>query len=133
MLGLRAGESLLVLLLAERSAASAELLTGLAEVALPLLRPIAQSTAAELSDAKHWHIPGYRCALALSDTLQHGRQMPDSGNTCGLTMALTLSDLVTTCQGGSLHVGALCFSPASGPGSFQVVAHFSLVQPCDHV
>ncbi len=60
VLGLRAGESLLVLLLAERSAASAELLTGLSEVALPLLRPIAQSTAAELSDAKQWHIPGYR-------------------------------------------------------------------------
>ena len=60
VLGLRAGESLLVLLLAERSVASAELLTGLSEVALPLLRPIAQSTAAELSDAKQWHIPGYR-------------------------------------------------------------------------
>ncbi len=60
VLGLRAGESLLVLLFAERSTASAELLTGLSEVALPLLRPIAQSTAAELSDAKQWHIQGYR-------------------------------------------------------------------------
>lgn len=50
-----------MLLLAERSMASAELLTGLSEVALPSLRTIAQSTASELADAKQWHIPGYRC------------------------------------------------------------------------
>jgi hypothetical protein len=61
VLGLRAGASLLVLLLAERSMASAELLTGLSEVALPSLRTTAQSTASELADAKQGHIPGYRC------------------------------------------------------------------------
>ena len=62
LLGLRAGASLLVLLLSERSTASAELLAGLSEVALPSLKSIAQSTAAELSDAKQWHIQGYRHA-----------------------------------------------------------------------
>ena len=60
VLGLRAGASLLVVLLAERCTASAELLAGLSDVALPSLRAIAHSTAAELSDAKQWHIPGYR-------------------------------------------------------------------------
>jgi hypothetical protein len=61
VLGLRAGGSLLVLLLAERSVASAQLLTGLSEVALPSLKTIAQNTASELADAKQGHIPGYRC------------------------------------------------------------------------
>lgn len=77
VLGLRAGESLLVLLLAERSTASAELLTGLSEVALPLLRSIAQSTAAELADAKQWHIPGYRLAAASCH-----RAVPDTRTGC---------------------------------------------------
>ena len=61
VLGLRAGASLLVLLLAERCMASAELLAGLSDVALPSLRAIAHRTSAELSEAKQWHIPGYRC------------------------------------------------------------------------
>ena len=50
-----------MLLLVERSMASAELLTVLSEVALPSLRTTAQSTASELADAKQGHIPGYRC------------------------------------------------------------------------
>ena len=60
VLGLRAGASLLVILLAERCTASTELLAGLSDVALPSLRAIAHSTSTELSDTKQWHIPGYR-------------------------------------------------------------------------
>lgn len=73
LLALRAGGCLLLLLLAERVAGSMELLAGLAHEALPSLTAIAQGTAAELSSANQWHIPGMRWA-PLHTSCRHRRR-----------------------------------------------------------